>query len=135
VILVDSNVLLDVFTADPRWSDWSVAQLDEWSRRGDLAIDPLIYAELGAGFDSVEALDASIEEAGLRFEELPRSALFLAAKAHLLYRRRGGTRQGVLADFFVGAHAAVLGCPLITRDPSRYRAYFPTVEVIAPSRP
>lgn len=132
MILVDSNVLLDVFTADPDWAEWSIARLDEWSRRGPLVINPLVYAEVGAGFDSVEALDAAIEDAELRYEEMPRDALFLAAKAHIVYRRRGGTRHGVLADFLVGAHAAVKRWPVLTRDATRYRAYFPTIELVTP---
>jgi predicted nucleic acid-binding protein len=134
VILVDTNVLMDVFAADPKWADWSIARLDEWSRRGPLFVNPVIYAELGAAFSSVETLDAVIEEAELTFEEMPRDALFLAAKAHVLYRQRGGTRHGVLADFFVGAHAAVRRWPILTRDAARYRGYFPTVEVVTPGR-
>lgn len=133
MILVDTNVLMDVFGADPQWAEWSIARLDEWSRRGPLLINPVIYAELGAGFASVELLDEVIDEAGLRYEEMPREALFLAAKAHLLYRGRGGTRHGVLSDFFVGAHAAVRRWPILTRDARRYRAYFPTVELVDPS--
>lgn len=132
MILVDTNVLMDVFAADPKWADWSIARLDEWSRRGPLFVNPVIYAELGAGFASVEALDAVIEEAALTFEEMPRDALFLAAKAHVLYRQRGGTRHGVLADFFVGAHAAVEDMDLLTRDDGRYRTYYPTVRLITP---
>lgn len=132
MILVDTNVLMDVFTADRRWARWSTERLDEWAQRGTLVINPVIYAELGAGFASVEVLDAVIDEAGLRFEEIPRDALFLAGKAHLLYRQRGGTRHGVLADFFVGAHAAVRRWPILTRDTGRYRAYFPTVGVVSP---
>ncbi len=132
MILVDSNVLLDVFLDDPAWARWSQGRLDEWQRRGALVVNPIIYAELAAGFDSVEALNDTIEDAGLRFEEIPRDGLFLAAKAHLLYRRRGGTRHGVLGDFFVGAHAAVAGLPVLTRDPRRYRAYFPKLEIVSP---
>ena len=132
MILVDTNVLMDVFTAHPEWADWSITRLEEWSHRGALFVNPIIYAELGAGFDSVEALDAVIEDAALTYEELPRDALVLAAKAHLLYRRRGGTRHGVFADFFVGAHAAVRGWPILTRDAARYRGYFPTVELVTP---
>jgi hypothetical protein len=132
VILVDTNVLMDVFNADPEWAEWSIARLDEWSRRGPLFVNPIVYAELGSGFESVEALNAVIDDAGLRFEEMPRDALFLAAKAHLLYRRRRGTRHGVLADFFIGAHAAVRQWPILTRDALRYRGYFPTVELVTP---
>jgi predicted nucleic acid-binding protein len=133
VILADSNVLLDVLVDDPQWASWSLAQLELWSRRGDILVNPIVYAELAAGFDSVESLDADIDAMGLRFEEIPRDGLFLAAKAHMVYRRRGGLRQGVLADFFLGAHAAVRRLPLLTRDPGRYRAYFPTVALVTPS--
>lgn len=133
MILADSNVLLDVLVDDPQWAVWSLAQLELWSRRGEVLVNPIVYAELAAGFDSVEALDADIDAMGLRFEEIPRDGLFLAAKAHMVYRRRGGLRQGVLADFFLGAHAAVRRLPLLTRDPSRYRAYFPTVALVTPS--
>ncbi len=132
MILVDTNVLMDVFVADPKWADWSIARLDEWSRRGPLFVNPVIYAELGAGSSSVETPHAVIEEATLTFEEMPRDALFLAAKAHVLYRQRGGTRHGVLADFFVGAHAAVRRWPILTRDAARYHGYFPTVELVTP---
>lgn len=132
MILADSNVLLDVLVDDPRWAEWSLAQLELWSRRGPVMVNPIIYAELAAGFDAIESLDADVEAMGLRFEEIPRAGLFLAAKAHMLYRRRGGRRKGVLADFFVGAHAAVMKWPLLTRDVRRYRAYFPTVQLVAP---
>jgi len=132
VILCDSNVLLDVLVDDPRWAAWSLAQLETWSRRGPVIVNPVVYAELAAGYDSVEELDGDLESMGLRYEEIPRDGLFLAAKAHLLYRRRGGTRAGVLADFFVGAHAAVRRLPLLTRDARRYRAFYPTVELVTP---
>ena len=132
MILVDSNVLLDVLLDDPAWASWSQSQLDLWARRGPLLVNPMVYAELAAGFDSVRALDDTLDEAGLEFEEVPRDALFLAAKAHVLYRRRGGRRKGVLADFFVGAHAAVRRLPLLTRDIRRYRSYFPTVTLVRP---
>lgn len=132
MILCDSNVLLDVLVDDPRWAAWSLAQLDRWSRRGPVIVNPIVYAELAAGYDSVEALDGDLASMGLRYEEIPRDGLFLAAKAHLLYRRRGGTRAGVLADFFVGAHAAVRRFPLLTRDARRYRAFYPTVELVTP---
>lgn len=132
MILVDSNVLLDILLDDPEWASWSQSQLDLWARRGPLLVNPMVYAELAAGFDSVRALDDTLDEAGLEFEEVPRDALFLAAKAHVLYRRRGGRRKGVLADFFVGAHAAVRRLPLLTRDGRRYRSYFPTVTLVGP---
>ena len=132
MILVDSNVLLDILLDDPEWASWSQSQLDLWARRGPLLVNPMVYAELAAGFDSVRALDDTLDEAGLEFEEIPRDALFLAAKAHVLYRRRGGRRKGVLADFFVGAHAAVRRLPLLTRDVRRYSSYFPTVTLVGP---
>lgn len=132
MILCDSNVLLDVLVDDPRWAAWSLAQLETWAHRGPVIVNPVIYAELAAGYGTVEALDADLEAMGLRFEEIPREALFLAAKAHLLYRQRGGLRAGVLADFFVGAHAAVRRLPLLTRDARRYRACYPTVELVTP---
>ena len=132
MILVDSNVLLDILLDDPEWASWSQSQLDLWARRGPLLVNPMVYAELAAGFDSVRALDDTLDEAGLEFEEIPRDALFLAAKAHVLYRRRGGRRRGVLADFFVGAHAVVRRLPLLTRDVRRYRSYFPTVTLVGP---
>lgn len=132
MILCDSNVLLDVLGDDPRWAAWSLGQLETWSRRGPVIVNPVIYAELAAGYETVEALDGDLESMGLQFEEIPREALFLAAKAHLLYRKRGGLRAGVLADFFVGAHAAVRKLPLITRDARRYRACYPTVTLVTP---
>ena len=132
MILCDSNVLLDVLVDDVRWAAWSQGQLEAWSRRGPVIVNPVVYSELAAGYSTVEALDRDLDAMGLRFEEMPRDALFLAAKAHLLYRKRGGTRAGVLADFFVGAHAAVRRMPLLTRDPRRYRACYPTVRLVTP---
>jgi predicted nucleic acid-binding protein len=134
VILVDTNILLDVVTSDPRWGDWSQRQLDAASSRDRLVINAVIYAETAPGFARIEELDAAIANADLALVEIPRAALFLAAKAFSSYRRRGGAKTGVLPDFFIGAHAAVAGMPLITRDPARHRSYFPTVELIAPER-
>jgi predicted nucleic acid-binding protein len=130
--LVDSNVLLDVVTDDPNWANWSQEQLDTAARAGDLAINAVIYAEVSLAYDSVEKLDAGLASVGLEVLEIPRPALFLAAAAFRLYRRRGGTRTSVLPDFFIGAHAAVEGMTLITRD-LRRRSWFPTVQVIAPT--
>ncbi|MFN3752250.1 MAG: type II toxin-antitoxin system VapC family toxin [Thiobacillus sp.] len=132
MLLVDTNVLVDVLEDDPDWADWSIDQLRAQSKIHPLLINPIIYAELSLTFSRVEALDRAIESMGLALKELPRPALFLAGKAFALYRRKGGKKSNVLADFFVGAHAAVLGCPLLTRDAQRYRSYFPTVELIAP---
>jgi predicted nucleic acid-binding protein len=137
VTLVDTNVLLDLVTDDPGWADWSVAQLDAAAIRGGLAIDAVIYAELSVRFEKIEALDAMLTQAGIALLPIPRPALFLAGKAFQRYRasggaRTGGARTGVLPDFFIGAHAAVAGLALLTRDAQRYRTYFPTVELIAP---
>ncbi|MEO8132491.1 MAG: type II toxin-antitoxin system VapC family toxin [Betaproteobacteria bacterium] len=132
MILVDSCVIIDVLENDRKWADWSQAQLETWSARGPLLVDPVIYAELAAHAESKESLEAEIAAAGLLMREIPREALFLAGRAHVAYRSRGGTRTGVLADFMVGAHAAVVGCPLLTRDRRRYAAYFPSLTLVAP---
>jgi len=132
VILVDTNVLLDVFEEDVEWSDWAQEQLDCASATDTLAINPIIYSELSIGFARIEELEAVIEEASLAIENIPREALFLAGKAFLRYRRSRGTKRSVLPDFYIGAHAAVMEWPLLTRDVGRYRAYFPTVSLIAP---
>jgi predicted nucleic acid-binding protein len=132
VTLVDTNVLLDLVTADPRWADWSIAALEAASLRGPLYIDPVIYAELSTRYDRIELLDEFVAVAGLEMLELPRPALFLAGKAFAQYRKSGGTRTGVLPDFFIGAHAAISGLPLLTRDEGRYRTYFPKLALITP---
>jgi len=132
MILVDSCVLIDVFNDDPKWSGWSSRQLDEWSVRGSLLINPVIYAEVAAAFDTIESLNAVMDRAQLELRELPREALYLAGHAHLRYRHRGGTRTGVLSDFFIGAHASVLGVPVLTRDAARYGAYFRRLRLISP---
>lgn len=132
MLLVDTNVLVDVLEDDPTWADWSIGQLRAQSKIHSLLINPIVYSELSLTFSTVEALDQTIETMGLVIKELPRPALFLAGKAFVLYRRKGGKKSNVLAHFFLGAHAAVLGCPLLTRDPQRYRSYFPTVELITP---
>jgi predicted nucleic acid-binding protein len=132
MLLVDTNVLVDVLEDDPLWADWSVQQLRAQSQVHQLFINPVIYAELSLTFDSVKELDATIEGIGLKVQEMPRPALFLAGRAFLKYRRGGGTRTNVLADFFIGAHASVLGCGILTRDGRRYRNYFPRVALVAP---
>ncbi|HOB66756.1 type II toxin-antitoxin system VapC family toxin [Ottowia sp.] len=131
-MIVDTNVLLDVLNDDPAWVDWSLQQLRAQSQLHRLAINPVIYAELSLSFSTVEALDDAIAGMQLAVLEMPRPALFLAGKAFAQYRRRGGTKANVLADFFIGAHAAVAGLPILTRDTSRYASYFPTVRLIAP---
>jgi len=130
--LVDSNVLLDLVTNDPVWADWSIGQLDAASLKGALAINDVIYAELSVRFETVEALDALLDRAGIVIRPMPRAALFLAAKVFLRYRSAGGVRTGVLPDFFIGAHAAVSRLTLLTRDIQRYRTYFPTIELVTP---
>ena len=130
--LVDTNVLLDLVTDDPKWSDWSVAQLEAASIEGPLLINDVIYAELAVRYERIEALEAFVEEAGLDLRPIPKPALFLAGKVFTQYRKAGGTRTGVLPDFFIGAHAAVQQLPLLTRDVGRYRSYFPSLKLIAP---
>ncbi len=132
MILIDTNILVDVLADDPEWADWSIAQLRAQSRIHRLAINPIIYAELSLTFSSVEALDQTIDDLELALIELPRPALFLAGKAFVHYRRQGGRKTNVLPDFFIGAHAAAIKCPLLTRDTGRYAFYFPALNLIAP---
>jgi len=132
MLLVDTNVLVDVLEDDPEWADWSIGQLRAQSKIHRLAINPIIYSELSLTFSTVEALDLTIEDLGLAVIEIPRSALFLAGKAFVRYRRQGGMKNNVLADFFIGAHAAVAGHPILTRDTRRYSTYFSGVNLIAP---
>lgn len=130
---VDTNVLLDLATDDPVWGEWSVAQLEAAALAGPLRVDPVVYAELSVRYSHMEAVDAFLSESGIEIVPTPRAALFLAAKAFACYRAAGGARSGVLPDFFIGAHAAVTGRPLLTRDRGRYATYFPTVTLITPS--
>lgn len=132
MLLVDTNVLVDVLENDPEWADWSISQLRAQSKIHRLAINPIIYAELSLTFSTVEALDNTIDALGLVVLEVPRPALFLAGKAFVRYRRQGGTKSNVLGDFFIGAHAAVSRFPLLTRDTRRYTSYFSGVKLIAP---
>lgn len=134
MLLVDTNVLIDVLQDDPDWADWSIGQLRAQSALRPLAVGPVVYAELSLAFEAPDALDAALDIMGVALVDMPRPALFLAGKAFLRYRRAGGTRQTVLPDFFIGAHAAVLRCPLLTRDARRYASYFPTVELVAPGQ-
>lgn len=130
--LVDTNVLLDLVTDDPVWAPWSAQQLEAASLQGRLVINDIVYAELSIRYARIEDLDRLLRDATLEIEPIPRAALFLAGKAFERYHRRGGTRTGVLPDFFIGAHAAVAKLPLLTRDPRRYRSYYPTVTLLAP---
>lgn len=130
--LIDSSVLLDVLTDDPRWADWSSTALADAADNGPVLINPLIYAEISTGFGRVEDLDEAVPHSAVGREDLPWQAGFVAGKAFLAYRRRGGERRFPLPDFYIGAHAAVRGHRLLTRDAARYRTYFPGIELIAP---
>lgn len=130
--LVDSNVLLDILTEDATWWSWSMDALARAADHGVLVINPLIYAEIAPRFSRVEDLDDALDVRVFRRDALPWSAAFLAAKAHLIYRSRGGRRSTTLPDFFIGAHAAVTGMRLLTRDATRYRTAFPSLTVLSP---
>ena len=131
-VLVDSNVLLDVATDDPVWGDWSSTTLERTADEAVLVINPIVYAEVSVGFPTIEDLDAALPADLYRREDLPYEAAFLAGKCFIRYRRGGGSKRSPLPDFYVGAHAAVAGYRLLTRAATRYRTYFPTVELIAP---
>jgi predicted nucleic acid-binding protein len=128
--LVDASVLLDVITEDKRWMSWSADALTEAAARGDLAINLIVYAEVSLGYDTIEALDAAL--LGFTRLPLPYEAGFLAARCHLRYRKAGGARRSPLPDFYIGAHAAIEGHELLTRDEARYRSYFPSLQIVAP---
>ena len=130
--LIDTNILLDLFTDDPVWAEWSIRQLDAAAVKGPLTINSVVYAELSVRFGRIEDLNAVLDEAAISMADIPRSALFLAGKVFQKYRAAGGLRSGVLPDFFIGAHAAVVGMALLTRDVQRYRTYFPSVTLLAP---
>ena len=131
-VLVDANVLLDVLTDDPRWYGWSAAQLDACAAEAELCINPVIYAEVSVGFDRIEELDYALPPDAFTRLELPWEAGFLAGKAFLRYRRARGARTSPLPDFYIGAHAAIEGMTLLTRDAKRYRTYYPKLEIISP---
>jgi predicted nucleic acid-binding protein len=130
--LVDSNVLIDLFDEQSKWCEWSDAMLTRCASHGPLVINPIVFAEISAGFDSIDDVEDALPEAYVRREALPWSAAFLAGRAFVQYRRRGGMRTTPLPDFYIGAHAAVAGYTLLTRDARRYRFYFPKLRVIAP---
>ncbi len=132
-VLVDTNVILDVATEDPKWFGWSSAQLSEIAGSSELIINPIIYAEVSIGFERIEDLDQALPPDLFRRVALPYEAGFLAGKVFLRYRRQGGERSAPLPDFYIGAHAALGGYRLLTRDASRYRSYYPSVELITPS--
>jgi predicted nucleic acid-binding protein len=130
--LVDSNVILDVAIQDDEWLDWSGAMLTEAAERGPVVINPIVYAEVSTRYATIELLDAALPQQFYTRSPLPWEAAFLAAKAFRLYRQRGGMKKSVLPDFFIGAHAAIAGMTLLTRDARRYRTYFPKLRIIAP---
>lgn len=131
-VLVDSNILLDIATNDPVWSSWSADQLRRIGQGGRMVINPIIYAELSVSHSRIEQLDALLPQDVFHREDLPWQAAFLAGKAYLGYRRKGGERRSPLPDFYIGAHAAIRGYRLLTRDRGRYATYFPTVDLISP---
>lgn len=131
-ILVDSNVILDIVTEDPKWAAWSSKSLAAAADDSILVINPLIYAEVSIGFDSIETLEETLSPEVFRRDSLPYEAAFLAGKAFLKYRKGGGQKLAPLPDFYIGAHAAVAGFDLLTRDARRYRTYFPKLTIIAP---
>ena len=130
MILVDSNVILDILTDDPTWAEWSIEILEEQSV--PLAINPVIFSEVSIKIESIEVIDSALSQ--FKRLDIPYEAAFLAGKAYLHYLKRNGKKSSTLPDFFIGAHAAILGIPLITRDVSRYRSYFPKLELIYPSK-
>ena len=132
VTLVDSSVILDIVTDDPAWAEWSEDALARARDEGLLVINPIVYAEVSTGFARIEDLDDAVPADDFRREALPYEAGFVAGKAFLTYRKRGGEKRSPLPDFYIGAHAAVRGYRLLTRDVTRYRTYFPTVTLIAP---
>lgn len=132
MILVDTNVLVDVVSDDPLWAEWSLRHLALAAAKDELGINEIVYAELSVRYSTIQALDEMIHEAGLVTAAIPRPALFLAGKAFQRYRSAGGINTGVLPDFFIGAHAVIAEAALMTRDTGRYRAYFPRILLIAP---
>jgi predicted nucleic acid-binding protein len=131
-LLVDSNVLFDLFEDDPVWAPWSEEMLDRFATTHTLCINPIIYAEISVGFERIEQLEAAVTACGLRMLQVPKEALFLAAKVFVEYRKRKGTGLSPLPDFFIGAHAAVEGFELLTRDISRFKSNFPSIRLISP---
>jgi predicted nucleic acid-binding protein len=131
-VLVDANVLLDVMTNDPQWYEWSAQQLDACAAKAELCINPIVYAEVSVGFARIEALDEALPHDVFTRLALPWEAGFLAGKAFLRYRHAHGSRTSPLPDFYIGAHAAIDGMVLLTRDAKRYRAYYPTLALVCP---
>jgi predicted nucleic acid-binding protein len=131
-VLVDSNVILDVFLDDPTWADWSESTLEEYAQYAKLFINPVVYSEVSIGFKRIEDLESAFSKAGFEMMEIPKEALFLAGKAFLKYKKGKGVKKSPLPDFFIGAQAAVLDFILITRDVAGYRTYFPSIRLVSP---
>lgn len=131
-VLVDSNIILDLATDDPQWFAWSSEMLARCADETELIIDPLIYSEVSIGFRTIEEVEALLSPEAFRREQLPWEAAFLAGKCFIKYRQAGGIRRSPLPDFYIGAHAAVRGYRLLSRDVSRYRTYFPQLDLLAP---
>jgi len=131
-VLVDSNIILDIFLNDPKWADWSESILEKYVQNATLYINAIVYAEISIGFEKIEDLESAVQKTGFKMLEMPKEALFLAGKAFFKYKQRSGAKRTPLPDFYIGAQAAVLKLDLITRDITRYRSYFPTVKLISP---
>ena len=131
-ILIDSCILLDLFTNDPKWGDWSENILGKYSQTNTLYINSIVYTEISIGFEKIEELEKAIYQLGIKVLEIPREALFLTGKAFLKYRRSKGTKNSPLPDFFIGAHASVAKFSLITRDVAKYKTYFPQIDLVTP---
>ena len=131
-VLVDSNIILDIFLNDPNWADWAESTLEKYNFNTTLYINLIVYSEVSISFERIEELESAINRGGFQMLQIPKEALFLAGKAFLKYRKSKGAKRSPLPDFYIGAHAAILDLNLITRDVSRYRTYFPTVRLISP---
>ncbi len=131
-VFIDSCVLLDLFTNDPVWADWSEGVLGQYSQSNSLFVNSIVYTEISIGFNRIEEVEDVIAQTGVKVLEIPREALFLAGKIFLDYRRNKGTKKSTLPDFFIGAHATVSSFDLVTRDTARYKTYFPNIKLICP---
>ena len=131
-VLVDSNVILDVFLDDPSWADWSESTLEEYAQYAKLSINFIVYSEVSIGFKRIEDLESALSKAGFEMMEIPKEALFLAGKVFLKYKKGKKVKKPPLPDFYIGAQAAVLDFALITRDVARYRTYFPSIRLVSP---
>jgi predicted nucleic acid-binding protein len=131
-VLVDSNVLLDIFTEDPQWGKWSASMIEKHAERDILVINQIVYAEISLHFSTIEELDEALPNDDFERQPLPWEAAFLAGRCFLEYRRKGGARTSPMPDFYIGAHAAIQGLPVLTRDPRRFRSYFPRLKLISP---